>query len=283
MYQPHRLHHSRLVLLLQQWTQEQTAQVRVDVAEQLSQWLSTVDAVQLSRALHALESTAPAATPQGSGGMDVWTLEATVAAAQRELTELVMARPAPARPSRARADNTVAERPDPQIQADFALHAARYLTLQNQFDARLAAVRSQLRQRLSAGPVPLRRLAALDVVMEQMLGLREQKLWASLPSHLERRMAQLRTAHRQRLEAAGEEDDPKCWGEPGGWLANFEQDLRALLLAELHVRMQPLTGLVEAAQGQAQLAEFPPRGADAPRGIWMSEPQTAEQVTGTIE
>ena len=84
--------------------------------------------------------------------------------------------------------------------------------------------------------------------MEQMLAAREQKLWASLPGHLERRMAHRRTRYQQQLEAAGQDDDPQRWRAPGGWLHGFEQDLRALLQAELEVRLQPLEGLLEAAR-----------------------------------
>src|SRR3989344_5006630 len=126
MYQPHRLNSSRLVLLLQQWTQPQGGSARQDVAEQLSQWLSTVDAVKLSRALHALESS----------------LQSTRA----ELTDLVTAKAAPAKPVRERADNTPVDSPDPEAGADFAVHAARYLALQKQMDARLAALRALIRQ-----------------------------------------------------------------------------------------------------------------------------------------
>ena len=64
MTQHHRLNSSRLVVLLQQWTREASERAAPPlpaakppgVAEQLSQWLGTVDAVQLSRALHAIET-----------------------------------------------------------------------------------------------------------------------------------------------------------------------------------------------------------------------------------
>lgn len=281
MYQPHRLHSSRLVLLLQQWTQAQGGSARLDVAEQLSQWLSTVDAVKLSRALYALESGTglPAMAGGVAGGADVPALQALLQATRAELTDLLTAKPVPAKPLRERADNTPIDGPDPEAAADFALHAARYLALQKQMDARLASVRAQLRQSLSAGPQGLRRLALLDAVMEQMLGPREQRLWASLPGHLERRMVHLRAAHQQQLEAAGRVDEPKRWSEPGGWLFVFEQDLRALLLAELQVRLEPLVGLLEAAQSQAPALRHPPKSSPMPPQTRM----TPEPVTGTIE
>lgn len=282
MYQPHRFTSSRLVLLLQQWTQKQTqtqgGQVRLDVVEQLSQWLSTVDAVKLSRALHALESPQPLPATAGGRGaqvVDVRALQARLQAARAELADLVTAKPAPSRPVRGRADNTPVDGPDPEAGADFALHAARYLSLQKQMDTRLATLRAQMRRSLSVGPEGLRQLALLDAVMEQMLGAREQRLWASLPGHLERRMAHLRAAHQQHLEAAGQVDEPQRWALPGGWLYAFEQDLRALLLAELQVRLEPLAGLLEAAQSHGLHPATLPRPPN--------NTMTPEPVTGTNE
>ena len=278
MYQPHRLNSSRLVLLLQQWTQPQGGSARQDVAEQLSQWLSTVDAVKLSRALHALESSqTPAVTTLGwgAGAVDVRALQASLESTRAELTDLVTAKAATAKPVRERADNTPVDGPDPEAGAAFAVHAARYLALQKQMDARLAALRALIRQSLSMGPEGLRRLALLDAVMDQMLGAREQRLWASLPGHLERRMAHLRAAHQQQLEAAGRDDEPQRWALPGGWLFAFEQDLRALLLAELQVRLEPLAGLLEAAQSH----DSRPRTTHRP----PTTMKTPEPVTGMIE
>lgn len=259
MHLQRRLHSSKLVHLLQQWTQAPGRPMHQDVAEPLSQWLGTVDAVRLGRALHALESVqpagpAPARQAEEEGGVQpAADLAAMLQAAQAELAELIQAGPVPPRPARQRADHTTADRPDPEVEADFAVHAARYLSLQKQMETRLGALRVQMRQLLSTGPVALRTLAMLDTVLEQMLAAREQKLWATLPGHLERRMAQLRAAHQQRLQQAvgGEDDDPQRWRQPGGWLAIFEQDQRSLLLAEMDVRLQPHAGLVEAARNRA--------------------------------
>ena len=50
------------------------------------------------------------------------------------------------------------------------------------------------------------------------------------------------------LAASGGVDDPARWKQPGGWLHAFERDLQALLQAEIDVRLQPVMGLLEAAQ-----------------------------------
>ena len=244
-----RFHSSSLVALLTQWAQQAggaPAMPAVDVAEQLGQWLSTVDAVTLGRSLHAIESL-PA---EPGRPLDLQGLEADVQRAKAELTGWASAPPAAPRPARARADNTRAEAPDPQAEAEFGFHSPRYLGLQKQMDARLLALRAEVRQALAQGPRALRQLAVLDAVMEQMAGGREQRLWASLPGHLERRFAHLRQAHGQRLASRGLEDAPQRWREAGGWLAAFERDLQALLLAEMHVRLQPIMGLLEAARNE---------------------------------
>lgn len=254
MYLHHRLNSSRLVVLLQQWAREDGAQAaqapQQDVAQVLSQWLGTVDAVQLSRALHAIESLpgagdGAAAAPGPALGMAA--LDRFVQKAQADLTTLLTARAAAPKPLRARADNTPVEMPDPQADADFAAHGPRYLELQRQMDTRLLALRAQARHAIAKGSPALRQLAALDAVMEQMLGAREQRLWASLPGHLERRLAHRHQTHQQALQASGQADEPPRWRQPGGWLWAFEQDMQALLLAEMQVRLLPITGLLEAA------------------------------------
>lgn len=299
MYQHHQLHRSRLVLLLQQWAAQapaggahvahptHPAPAGQDVAEQLSLWLSTVDAVQLSRALHALEAPAVRDGPPPVP-VDVRALQSTLDAAQAELAALAEARPLAPKHPRERADNTPVEQPDPEAAAEFALYAARYLAVQKQLESRLAGLRAQIRQRLAAGPDSLRRLAALDAVMEHMLGTREQRLWASLPGHLERRMVQRRAAHQQQLQDAGRADEPHLWALPGGWLHAFEQDMRALQRAELQARLEPLSGLLEAARHHAAAETSPAR-----RRVSASRPAigTADNVkqketvamTGTSE
>jgi hypothetical protein len=273
MYQPDRLHRSKIVRLLQHWAQPRAAAERLDVAEQLSQWLSTVDAVQLSRALHALETATAAPERLRCATLDVAMLESQVRSLQEELTALPTASSAPPKAVRERADNTPVDAPDPEAEGDFAVHAARYQALQKQVESRVGALRGQMRQRLASGPAALRQLAMLDAVMEQMLGAREQRLWATLPLHLERRMANLRAAHQQRLEAAGEDDTPQHWRAPGGWLTLFERDARALMLCEIELRMQPLRGLLDAALGHALAPGVSP--AQAPR--------RAQPTTGMME
>ena len=65
--------------------------------------------------------------------------------------------------------------------------------------------------------------------MAQVLSVQERRLLATVPSLLERHYKRLRDEH--------EGDD---------WAELFRQDMRAVLLAELDLRMQPVEGLMEA-------------------------------------
>lgn len=247
MYLHNRLNSSSLLALLQQWTGVgQEVGPRQDVAQQLSQWLRAVDAIQLSRALHAIESM-PYETERPRAALDMCALDAAFQAVKADVIGLIMANMAPARATRGRAHHTSADDSYPQAPEDFAAHIQRYLGQQKQMDVKLAALRAQMRQQLSRSTPALRKLAALDGVMEQMLGAHEQRLWASLPGCLERRLAHRRQQHQQALQTSGQGDAPHRWRQLGGWLWAFEQDLQALLLAEMQVRLQPIVGLLEAA------------------------------------
>lgn len=250
MHLQHRLNSSSLVVLLQQWTRDDCRRAPPqDVAEQLSQWLDAMDSIRLSRALHAVGAL-PSEGAQLGPALDAQAMDAVFQGAKAEVMGLITAAIATAKPMRGRADHVSGNHPEPQLSTDPAALVQRYVGLQKQMDAKLAALRLHMRQWLSRGPVALRQLAALDAVMEQMLSAREQRLWASLPGHLERRLAQLHQLHQQALQASGQADEPQRWRQPGGWLWLFEQDLQALLLAEMQVRLQPITGLLEAARNE---------------------------------
>lgn len=223
--------------------------MRPDVAERLGQWLGAVDAVRLNGALHSIESYPAQGLPPGQT-VDWRAMEGACQSVQAELNELIVPRATPARAPRWRGGSAPVEAIDPKAEADFATHGQRYLGQQKQMEARLSAMRVQMRQWLSQGSPALRQLAALDAVLEQMLGAREQKLWAQLPGFLEGRLAHWRRLHAQRLEVLGQDDVPQQWRQPGGWLFAFEQDVRALWQTEVQVRMQPIMGLLEAAHNE---------------------------------
>ncbi|MBK6639586.1 MAG: DUF3348 family protein [Rhodocyclaceae bacterium] len=68
----------------------------------------------------------------------------------------------------------------------------------------------------------------------------------------EKRFARLRAGHLENLDETGGQDDPALWLAPGAWLAVFRQDIAAVLLAELELRLQPTLGLLEALRNEKQ-------------------------------
>lgn len=245
----HRLNSPRLVHLLQQWGQGPGEPVRLDTAERLSLWLSAFDAVRFNGAMQAIEGYPSATRPQGQP-VPRAGLEAAYQRVVAELNERIRTYPTPAQPPRGRGGRLPLPAFDPQAEAEFATHVQRYLVAQKQLESPLEGLRTQVRQHLSTGVPAWRQLAALDAVMEQMVGAQAQKLWATLPGHLEARWTHWRQRHQQQLATTGLDDEPSRWRDSGGWLHAFEQDCRSLLQAELQVRLQPIVGLLEAAQNE---------------------------------
>lgn len=129
--------------------------------------------------------------------------------------------------------------------ADFSPYHRYYLAHQREMNSAIGPLRVNARAALAGLSPSCQRLAALDAAMEEALAPRERTLLATIPLLLAKRFEQLYGAHRQSL-AAGVEDDPAGWLEPGGWLAAFCRDLQAVLLAEVDFRLQPVAGLIEA-------------------------------------
>jgi hypothetical protein len=93
---------------------------------------------------------------------------------------------------------------------------------------------------LAARSPAMARLAAVDVVMEQVLAAREHSLLSAVPVLLEKHFARLRQA------AQATPDEPHSEVQDGEWLHVFRKDMKNLLLAELDFRFQPIEGLLEA-------------------------------------
>jgi len=91
-----------------------------------------------------------------------------------------------------------------------------------------------VRKTLATASPRLARLAALDATLERLLGGREQRLLSGVSAFLKARFEQLR------------QTQPDHWPEP------FEQELQQVLVAELDLRLQPVSGLIDAlAQASA--------------------------------
>lgn len=118
------------------------------------------------------------------------------------------------------------------------------------------ALRGHTRKILSDNAPHLATLAALDAVLEEMLGGREQQVLSTVPAFLKKRFEQLRKASLNAAEATAATGRALPADNPGptnAWLHTFGQEMQAALLAELEVRLQPVTGMVEALSQEMNL------------------------------
>lgn len=139
----------------------------------------------------------------------------------------------------------------PEIAAAYGPYRRFHLAHQAAMEPVVRALRGRVRRALAGASVRLRQLAALDQALDRILAGRERQLLATLPALLEKRFQQLLAAHEQVLIETGQADDASLWMQPGGWLAVFCDELQAVLIAELDLRLQPTLGLVEALQNEA--------------------------------
>lgn len=211
---------SALTRLLSRLSQADVREPRQVTAERLSQWFGWTDAISLSAALNG-NSAASAASPSGAR-----------AGASAEESECNRVRAALA--SAIEQDSTFLPSPkgdaamDPTVPVAFSPFRQRYLARQQAMEAGVGPLRGKLRARLAGRSGAMARLAAVDVVMEQVLGAQERSLLAGVPALLE--------THFKRLRQAA----------PDAWLDRFRRDAREVLLAELDLRFQPVDGLLEA-------------------------------------
>lgn len=215
-----------------------------DFAERWSLWLNTFDAIGLQAAHQSIRAGAqPLATSTAAATSR--SRRASALAGDVERVRGTMAQAIAQDPLRLDGF-TDADAAD----AGYAPFQQRHLALQRQMDQMVPPLRDHVRQALAQASAAMWQLATLDAALEQVLARREQALLPTTVSLLQRRHEQLRQAHRQALEAAGQDDDPARWREPGGWLEAFGRDWRQALVAELDLRLQPVVGMVEALSNE---------------------------------
>jgi hypothetical protein len=221
MRSPGQLGKPPLIRSLQGLAPEGFERPQQDVAQQLGDWLSAVDSIQLDGALQAIQAFA-AQTRSAGQPVDVQAMQELLARARRDLQAQIVV-----------ASQPTAAEDEPEL--DYSAHHKRYQDLQKQMGNRVTLCRAQLRQAMSKGSPRLRQLVAMDAVMEKLFGEREQRLMGAVPVLLEKRFLALRE---QTANESG-----------GSALAQaFAQDMQAMLDAELQARWLPLQGLLEAAQ-----------------------------------
>jgi hypothetical protein len=210
-------------------------------AERLGEWLSAADAMRLYAAHNAGAASAAPVAPAAAAALATEGDRLRVALAQAIEksctpgaggTRIKLPLPDPAAPR--------------EIAADYEPYRRFQFAHQREMETAIAPLRARTRAALAQSAPALAKLAALDAVFGDILAGREARLLATVPALLEKRFTQLRDEHRQALAAAAQADDPAVWLAPGGWLARFCTEMRAALLAELDLRLQPVTGLIEA-------------------------------------
>lgn len=249
---------SQLVRLLADLSTGDADGTKPSFAERLGQWLSLTDAIALSGALKSRADEPAKPRPHAPASPESGAAAAHAEALARlnaSLTDSIMTdgvlRPGPARvkmpapiagASAARA-------------ADFAPYRRYYAAHQRDMDAGIAPLRANVRVAMARVSPTLHQLATLDAAFEKVLGERERNLLANVPQLLERRHAQRYQAHREALAARQQADDPALWLQPGGWLEAFSREMQHVLLAELEIRLQPITGLVEAFSNEVSKSQ----------------------------
>ncbi len=211
-------------------------------ADRLSQWLAWTDAIALSAALDGSPAPAPAAS--GVAKTSINADEAECARVRAALTSAIV-RDNALGADKARAishatDRSVSADITPDTTRDFTPHRRRYVARQQAMEASIGPLRARLRTALAGRSPAMARLAAMDAVMEQLLGPREHHLLATVPTLLEKQFDRL-----ARAEPAAHSDTP-AMDATSEWLSAFAHDVQGVLIAELDIRMQPVEGLLAA-------------------------------------
>jgi len=253
-----------LIRLLARLIEAEVPESQQAFADRLSQWLGWADAISLSAALNGGPAPAIApmadARPSSARAEEGECVRVRASLARSIAEDNLFAPPPPARPASTSRGvllrNQPYEPPPPPVpvveEGDFTPYRLRYQARQQAMDAGIAPLREKLRARLAAQSPDKARLAALDGVMEQVLGEQERRLLGHVPGWLEKHFDRLRRHHRQQeQEALAAQDASADAQQPapppvGLWLERFCRDAQAVLMAELEIRFQPVEGLLEA-------------------------------------
>lgn len=263
---PSHFNRSALVRQLAPWLPTPPEPSRQDLPERLGQWLNVADAIALHSAhvgIAALGTAAKRARPAPSAVAQAPSPPHTSAPALE--AELHRVRDTLARGITQRGAR---HRPDPNdLDTEFNLLLQHALAQQQRMELAVHALRQHARQVLNSAAqgadhthsAPLAQLAALDTVLEQLLGGREQQLLGGLSTLCKARFAQLRQASQAQTQtgaaadadaaadAASVANTTATSPHPGlAALAQFRTELEHTQLAELELRLQPVAGLIDA-------------------------------------
>ncbi|WP_312543321.1 DUF3348 domain-containing protein [Achromobacter mucicolens] len=268
-----------LIRLLTRLTDAEVQQSRQSLSDHLSQWLGWTDAIALSAALNTAPPViAPGARMFSSAEerecVRVRTTLADAIVSDTAATAAKRVAPGVA-PARAPAKKLAAVLAEDEF--DYSSFRQRYLSLQHTMETSIGNLRSRLRGMVAARNGEWTRLAVVDAIMDRALLPKERALLGAIPKLLQVHFDRLRRAEEAALAQAAEQalaepaapadaaaDVPGDTEAPaveaaqagtsppapaitaGAWLDTFRADMRAVLLAELDVRLQPVEGLLAA-------------------------------------
>ena len=237
---------SHLIRLLADLVPANAAPSQQEFAQRLGQWVSFTDAMTLYAALNSVAQSARSAQTAAGVSAALACAHAELARTRTAMVQVIQ-RSCAAVPGSARIKFPV---PPIETGPDIAISYAPFLrfcvTVQREMDSRLGPLRASVRQALMGASPAMRQLAALDAVFDTVLSERERRLLATVPALVEKRFNALRQEHLHMLAATGQTDDSAAWIRPGAWLARFRDELCGVLLAQWELRLQPVTGLVQA-------------------------------------
>ncbi len=121
-----------------------------------------------------------------------------------------------------------------------------YVTRQGDLDIKIRHLRSYVKGSISGLSPELAQLSSLDTVLGDVLSAPAREYFAKIPTLLGKRFRRLLNEHWLELPNKPAAGDLELWMKPGGWISKFCGEMRALLLAEIEVRLQPVLGMIDS-------------------------------------
>lgn len=224
---------SRFVRLLGDSTLVNVEPFRQDSAERLSLWLNAFDAIKLQAAQQPIRAQAKQ-KPSHADAARARALEEEFHGLRRALVKAMTVNDLSGAGGKPAPRPILPPQTPLEAETEYGPYRRRYLDQQRQMELRIEPFRDHVRQTVAAASPGLRQLAMLDAVLEETLGGREQKLLSTVPALLEKRFERLKET------------------QAGGWQQAFGQELQAILLAEMNLRLEPVAGLIEAFSNEVK-------------------------------
>jgi hypothetical protein len=240
-----KFHSSTLIRCLAELDVVEIVEPGTSFAEKLGQWVHFTDAIVLSDVLN--ESIASSPKPQSETNFAA--RDSVGAEFDRIRNSLIASITKSFSPKLGKSH---IELPAPKFDLPINV-ATAYVPYRRFYDAHqrdmelsIQPLRVNVREALMKTSPVLKKLAALDAILERALSDRESKLLSTVPVQLKKRFEKLFNEHQQSLGETQQADNPADWIKKGAWLARFCDDMQTLLLAELEFRLQPTIGLIES-------------------------------------